>query len=77
MFIISTPYHGYIKNLAVALFDRSNYHFCPWWEGGHIKFWSRSTLTTLLREEGFNNFIFYGLGHFPYLWKIMLIRSEI
>lgn len=75
--IVSTPYHGYIKNLAVALTNRYDYHFCPLWEGGHIKFWSRKTLTELFAKNGFRNFAFLGVGHAPFLWKMMLLRSEI
>jgi len=25
-------------------------HYAALWDGGHIKFWSRATLTTLLQE---------------------------
>lgn len=75
--IISTPYHGFFKNLAVALVDRYDYHFCPLWEGGHIKFWSRKTLTELLRKNGFHSFLFRGVGHAPLLWKIMLLKSTV
>ena len=77
VFLVSTPYHGYLKNLAVALTNRMDYHFCPLWEGGHIKFWSRKTLTALLENEGFHNCTFRGVCHFPLFWKIMLIRAEI
>lgn len=77
VFIVSTPYHGYLKNLFVALFNRSDYHYNPQWEGSHIKFWSKTTLTSLLKNEGFHSFIFQGVGHFQYCWKIMLIKSEI
>ena len=48
--IISTPYHGYWKNLALALTGKMDDHFGPLWTHGHIKFWSRDTLSQLLRE---------------------------
>jgi len=51
--IITTPYHGYFKNLALALTGKFDKHFCALWEGGHIKFWSRKTLTKLLEDNGF------------------------
>ena len=50
--IISTPYHGYIKNCALALSGKMDGHFTALWDGGHIKFWSVKTLTELLREAG-------------------------
>src|SRR5262249_367372 len=49
-FVCTTPYHGYMKNVLIALFNRFDYHFNPLWDGGHIKFWSRRTLSCLLSE---------------------------
>ncbi|KAA0249048.1 glycosyltransferase [Acidobacteria bacterium ACD] len=37
--IISTPYDGYWKNLAIAVAGRFDAYFSPLWDGGHIKFW--------------------------------------
>src|SRR5258708_7879278 len=37
--IVSTPYHGYIKNLVIALMGKMDSHFSPLWDHGHIKFW--------------------------------------
>lgn len=76
-FILSTPYHGYLKNLFVSLVGRWDYHWGSLWEGGHIKFWSRRTMTTLLEEAGFRNVRFRGVGRFPYLWRHMVCRAEI
>jgi 2-polyprenyl-6-hydroxyphenyl methylase/3-demethylubiquinone-9 3-methyltransferase len=42
--IISTPYHSYLKNLALAASGKMESHFTALWEGGHIKFWSRATI---------------------------------
>ncbi|RYY06068.1 MAG: methyltransferase domain-containing protein [Sphingobacteriaceae bacterium] len=72
--IISTPYHGYLKNLIIALFGKYDAHHSPTWSGGHIKFWSRNTLTSLLINEGFEMIIFRGCGRFPYLWKVVRIK---
>ena len=36
--ILSTPYHGYIKNLALSITGKWDRHFSPLWDGGHIKF---------------------------------------
>jgi 2-polyprenyl-3-methyl-5-hydroxy-6-metoxy-1,4-benzoquinol methylase len=75
--IITTPYHGYLKNLVLALTNKMDNHFSALWDGGHIKFWSRATLTTLLEESGFTVTDFVGCGRFPYLWKSMLIKAKI
>lgn len=74
--LISTPYHGYLKNLALSLLNQWDRHHTPLWHGGHIKFWSRKTLTTLLETHGFRVCSFYGVGRLPYLWKSMLLLSQ-
>src|SRR5882762_3221942 len=51
--IVSTPYHGYLKNLALAVCGAMDRHFTVLWDGGHIKFFSVQTLSSLLREAGF------------------------
>ena len=75
--IISTPYHGYLKNLALAITGKMDSHFTVLWDGGHIKFWSVKTLTKLLNEFGFDVVEFRGSGRLPYLWKSMFVRARI
>lgn len=75
--IISTPYHGYLKNLGLALLNKMDGHYTALWDGGHIKFWSRQTLTTLLEEFGFQVTDFRGAGRLPYMWKSMLMRASL
>jgi 2-polyprenyl-3-methyl-5-hydroxy-6-metoxy-1,4-benzoquinol methylase len=74
--IITTPYHGYLKNLALALLDKWDFHHSPLWHGGHIKFWSRATLSQLLRDNGFTVVDFSGVGRVPYLWKSMVLVAQ-
>jgi 2-polyprenyl-3-methyl-5-hydroxy-6-metoxy-1,4-benzoquinol methylase len=74
--IISTPYHGYLKNLLLSLSNHWDQHHTSLWEGGHIKFFSYKTLNQLLFNYGFTLTQFYGLGRLPYLWKSMLIVAE-
>lgn len=76
VFVSSTPYHGYIKNLAIAACGKFDRHFTALWDGGHIKFWSKDTLTKLLNEVGFENVRFGGVGRVPYLWTSMIARCE-
>ena len=71
--IVSTPYHGFLKNLALSLFNKWDAHHSPLWDGGHIKFWSRRTLCQLMHEEGFAVERFTGAGRVPWLWKSMVI----
>jgi len=75
--IISTPYHGYLKNLLLSILNKWDAHFGPIWYGGHIKFWSKNTLTQLLTEAGFKVTYFKGCGRVPYFWKSMIVKAEI
>ena len=70
--IISTPYHGYLKNLALALTGKMDAHFTALWDHGHIKFWSIKTLTELLHEAGFEDIRFERVGRIPALAKSMI-----
>lgn len=70
--IISTPYHGYLKNLAMAVTGKLDTHFTALWDHGHIKFWSMRTLTTLLTEAGFRSVTFERVGRIPALAKSMI-----
>jgi 2-polyprenyl-3-methyl-5-hydroxy-6-metoxy-1,4-benzoquinol methylase len=74
--VISTPYHGYLKNLVLAILDKWDTHHTVLWHGGHIKFWSRATLSQLLRENGFEVVGFSGVGRVPWLWKSMIVVAR-
>lgn len=70
--IISTPYHGYLKYLAIALTGKMDSHLNPLWDCGHIKFWSIKTLTQLLTEAGFRNIEFRRVGRVPVIATSMI-----
>lgn len=74
--VITTPFHGYLKNLALSLLDKWDSHHTVLRHGGHIKFWSRKTLKQLLEENGFVEVGFYGVGRFPYFWKSMVMVAK-
>ncbi|KPL55707.1 3-demethylubiquinone-9 3-methyltransferase [Prosthecomicrobium hirschii] len=74
--IISTPYHGYFKNLAMAVTGKLDKHFTALWDHGHIKFWSIATLTKLLREAGFSEIQFHRVGRIPPLAKSMIAVAK-
>ena len=75
-FICSTPYHGYSKNLILAALNKWDAHANPLWDGGHIKLWSRKTLSRLLGEAGFVNLQFRGVGRAPGLWMTMVMAGD-
>ncbi len=75
-FICTTPYHGYLKNLALSVKGHWDFHANPLWDGGHIKLWSRNTLGRLLTETGFVNIQFRGAGRLPWLWMTMVMSGD-
>jgi 2-polyprenyl-6-hydroxyphenyl methylase/3-demethylubiquinone-9 3-methyltransferase len=75
LFVVSTPYHGYLKNCALALTGKFDKHFTALRDCGHIKFWSFRTLSVLLTEAGFDRMAFRGAGRVPWLWKSMVVST--
>lgn len=74
--ILSTPYHGYLKNLALAITGKMDAHFTALWDHGHIKFWSVRTLSQLLTEAGFTDLRFTRVGRVPALAKSMVVVAR-
>jgi len=70
--IVSTPYHGYLKNVGMALSGKLDSHFTALWDEGHIKFWSILTLQELLIEAGFSGISFQRVGRIPVFAKSMI-----
>jgi ubiquinone/menaquinone biosynthesis C-methylase UbiE len=62
--LITTPYHGFLKNLLIVsfTFDR---HFDP--TGPHVRFFSRRSLLTCLRKVGLEPLVY---GYFGRFWPI-------
>lgn len=60
--LVTTPYHGYLKNLALGVSGKMDAHFGSLTDGGHIKFFSKQTLSRLFQLHGFSHvtFTFYG-----------------
>jgi 2-polyprenyl-3-methyl-5-hydroxy-6-metoxy-1,4-benzoquinol methylase len=74
--IVSTPYHGYWKNLALAVTGKLDRHFTALWDHGHIKFWSVRTLTKLLEEAGLKVEQVHRVGRFPAFAKSMILVAR-
>lgn len=60
--VVGTPYHGYLKNVAIAVLGKWDAHHGVHWDGGHIKFFSVATLQRAVEASGFiePSFSFYG-----------------
>jgi len=67
---ITTPYHGLIKNLAIAVHDFER-HFDI--QGSHIRFFTRKSLLSLLRRNGFIIQKVFFLGRYWPLWMNMAV----
>lgn len=74
--IVSTPYHGWLKNVLIAATGRFDHHVDPLSPDGHVKFWSRRTLGRLLTTAGFVNLRFHGSGRLPLLWKSIVMTGD-
>lgn len=75
-FVCTTPYHGYLKNLAISVCGKWDSHTNPLWDGGHSKLWSRRSVSRLLTETGFRNLHFAGVGRVPGLWMSMAVAGD-
>jgi 2-polyprenyl-3-methyl-5-hydroxy-6-metoxy-1,4-benzoquinol methylase len=78
LLLLTTPYWGYLKNIALAVTDRTDKALSVLWDGGHIKHFSRRTMTAMVTEQGFEVVAFEGCGEgiralTPYLWNGMLM----
>lgn len=78
LLILTTPYWGYWKTLALAVAGRVDQMHTALWDGGHIKHWSRKTLTALVEERRFRLVAFDGDARrpIPYLWQGMMLTFE-
>lgn len=74
--IISTPYHGYWKNLALAVTGKMDSHFTVLTDDMHIKFFSKKTIGIMLREFDFEIEGFWRVGRIPPLAGSMIVLAR-
>ncbi len=75
--VVTTPYHGYAKNLALAVTGKLDGHWVPGSDYGHIKFFSRRTLGALARECGVEPCGWYRVGRIPPLAASMIMTGRL
>lgn len=75
VFLLTTPFHGYWKNLALALFNKYDYHWHPLRDFGHVKFFSKPTIIALFEEFGFHRLRFETVGRIPQLARSMIVSG--
>jgi SAM-dependent methyltransferase len=71
-FLVTTPYHGLVKNLVIALLYFES-HFSP--TGTHIRFFSRRSLARCLRAAGFEVERSRAVGRFFPLSRLLVVRA--
>jgi 2-polyprenyl-3-methyl-5-hydroxy-6-metoxy-1,4-benzoquinol methylase len=72
--IVSTPFHGYLKNVLTAVLGKWEQHHNPLWDHGMIKFWSIATLTQLFAEKGLICEEVVRVGRVPVIAKSMILQ---
>jgi 2-polyprenyl-3-methyl-5-hydroxy-6-metoxy-1,4-benzoquinol methylase len=77
LFILTTPYHGYWKNLALAVTNSFDNHWHPLRDYGHVKFFSRETIARLFQEQTFKVSAFKRVGRIPALAKSMIVQGTL
>jgi 2-polyprenyl-6-hydroxyphenyl methylase/3-demethylubiquinone-9 3-methyltransferase len=70
--ILTTPFHGYLKNLALAVTNKFDDHWHPLRDFGHVKFFSKATLTQLMGECGASDVKIVNVGRIPAFAKSMI-----
>src|SRR5208282_481499 len=73
--ILSTPYHGWLKNVAISALGLWDWHHQALDEGNHIKFWSKRTLNAALAGAGLEAVEWRGVGRIPLLWKSITVKA--
>jgi len=74
--VLTTPYHGYLKNLAIAALNGFDAHWHPLRDFGHIKFFSKRTLGILMKEYPLTEVRFATVGRIPPLAHSMVVTAR-
>ena len=74
--ILTSPFHGYVKNLALALTDRFDTRWDALTDHSRIKFFSRSTLLSLCAEFDLHGLHFETIGRVPMFARAMLVSGR-
>jgi SAM-dependent methyltransferase len=71
--LITTPYHGLVKNLVIALFYFDT-HYSPTWE--HIRFFTKNSLGRVCRAHGFTPSKWLRVGRIGFLARSFFLTCE-
>lgn len=76
LLVVTSNYHGYSKNVALALAGRFDSRWDPLLDHGKVKFFSRATLTSLLSEFDLHDLHFETAGRIPMFARTMLMAAR-
>lgn len=68
VFIVGVPYHGLLKNIAVAFANHEKHYI----DTLHVKFFTPTRLRKALKSAGFKIIEDSKFGRVPLLWRVML-----
>lgn len=74
--VVTSTFHGYSKNLVLALAGRFDSRWEPLLDHGRMKFFSRATLTSLLSEFDLHDLHFETVGRIPMFARSMLMSAK-
>lgn len=72
--IITTPYHGFFKNLAIILSNNFDLSFDP--SAPHIRFFTKESISKCLKKAGLKPIKYDYFGRFYPLSRGMLVIAE-
>ncbi len=75
--VVTTPYHSYSKNLALAVTNKFDKHWQTLGDFGHIRFFSESTLGTMAKGCGFEPVAWARAGRIPALAATMVMTASL
>ena len=73
LLVLTTPYHGWLKNLLVITFGFEQ-HFSVEWQ--HIRFWTRKSLTKVAAAHGLRALRWDSVGRIPWLAKSFFVTFQ-
>ena len=72
--LLTVPYHGFIKNLAIILSNKFELIFDP--ESTHIRFFTKKSLSQSLKNTGLTPVLYKYFGRFYPLSRGMLVIAK-
>lgn len=75
--VVTTPYHGYMKNLMIAALNQFDDHVGALGDYCHIKFFSRKTLGEMARQCGFQAVRWETAGRIPPIAASMVLTARL